>query len=381
MAFPHVTTDEDTVGNRVFILVERAAVDFLISQAGESGFDIDKAIFNFFVGIENFPAGRGIPGVTLSYDGPENDKSPVFLVPTAEAPGATVDLEQTTSSVLGQFFVPNLTPGDYTYTLHMDERLCSTSWGWPVDGDGEPPHSYRTKLLPGYATFAAIRCKTTQTVNAEFKITDFIEKSPIANAEICLFWNKNEGGTHDDVACQDSNEEGTVFVDEIPGETQFKMTLRKEGYLDVIGTLETLTEDISWHGTLTKNADFEVKSTQANVSIQPGTGFLVAEVVNSDLQPLPGYKLSLRNSELIAKYTEDESFNPNALGTSSDGTAFFFNVPPGEHVLEVDVIQSKDPVYCSASPWSWKSEFGYTLETAPSAITQVRVLCEDGPSR
>ena len=119
-AFSFISDGEDMVGQTLFVLPERPAVDFMLNLAGVvGGFDITKSIMTMHAGPETFPSGRGMPGLSITIDGPTTDATAFYMVTGASSTGVEVagdDVTATTS--VGHAFYANIEPGDYLVTFN-----------------------------------------------------------------------------------------------------------------------------------------------------------------------------------------------------------------------------------------------------------------------
>ena len=377
IAFPLVTGDADTVGTRPFTIVNRSIADILVASApgATGGVDDTKSILTFYVGNGGYSALRGLPGVTVSYEGPEADKPINYIVPIGNDPGVAVgSADVVETSYTGNGFVGNVEPGDYTMTFDAGNRTCAPDFGWP-GAEGSAPNTFRVPTLPGFATFTFVRCKTEESVTTTGTINDLIAGEVVADAEVCVYWNEDAEGNYADSECQTTDAEGAI-THTIPGDTQFLLEAKKEGYMTVVGTGETLAEDITWAGPLSPAPAIVAAAALAGVTVEEGQGHSVVTVLSPEGELLDGFTVSIVGSDATPAYIEGGLINTELTETSRSGSAFFFNLEPGSYTIDVQ----KEGVLCTTSATSWLTAAGYTAPIRSDSITVTAVRCIAEPS-
>ena len=375
-AFPLVTGTEDPGGVTLFTVVNRAIADVMIALGGEPGIDDSKSIITFYAGHSDFT--RGLPGVEFAYDGPDTSKSPNYIVPSTMDPGVTVagpDVNST--SAAGNGFVSNIEPGEYTVTFtDSQDRECSPVFGWPAE-EGAPANTFRTQLIEGFASFTLVNCVTDATVNSTGTINDFSAMGGLAGADVCLRWGTDDEGEFLNFECSLTEEDGTIAHSDLPGDTQILAEISKEGYINVVATIETVTEDFIWAVLTAPTELFNITAATAGLTLDDTKGHASIFVWDATNQGLDGYKLSIAGSDAQANYVNNLLIDPSLTETTLDGVAAFFNVEPGNYVVNVE----KEGVLCTTSSWSWTVGQGqYALPIRANSFTQTAIVCIDEPS-
>ena len=370
IAFPIVTGTEDMTARRSFTVVARGTADIMLALAGEpNGIDDTKGILTFYAGYADFV--RGIPGIPVTYDGPDTEKPVSFIQPIADAPGVTVaGADVTATTRAGNGFVPNIAAGDYTVTFPNDTRTCTADFAWP----GETPNTFRTRLVEGYATFTFVSCATDATVTSTGTLTEFGEETPLADAEICFNWEQNEDGTYVNTQCAQSDAAGIVTHTELPAESRILTRFSKDGYMNAVGTFELLEAEFTWSGAGVLDAAVFAAAALVGVVVDETKGHVVINVFNPEGKGLDGYVLTVDGGEQTAVYSDNGLFDTELTATKSGGAAIL-NLEPGDYTFNLE----KDGVLCIPSPWSW-SGGGYDAPIEANAITTIGVYCIDEPS-
>ncbi len=376
IAFPLVTGTEDMVVPGNMTIVSRSTADIMLALAGEeSGVDDTKSILTFYAGIGGFPQGRGIAGIEVTYDGPDTEKSPSFIVPVPMAPGASVGgADVTATTRAGNGFVPNIAPGDYTITFAAAERTCTPLFAWP-GAEGSAPNTFRTQLIEGFATFTFVNCRTENTISTTGTIVDFITDEPVVDGEACFHWDRNEDGSYANTQCAQTDAMGSVSHTDIPGDTRIMARFVKDSYMTIVGTFEALTEDVIWGGFAAPEVAVIAAAAGAGVTVDETKGHVIFNVFNPDGETLDGYTLTVQDGDQTALYASGAAFDPALTETSTSGGAAILNLEPGDYTF----LLNKEGVLCVPSPWSWLGG-GYTAPIEANAITQIAVHCIDTPT-
>ena len=378
IAFPIITGAEDTTASRSFTVVNRAIADLMVASVpgATGGIDDTKSVLTFYVGNGGYQTLRGLPGVTVSYDGPQTDARVNYIIPTGAAPGVAVGGEGiNTSSVTGNGFIANVTTGDYTMTIDAGDRNCTPDFAWPA-AEGSPANTFRVPTLEGFATFNFVNCLTEQTVTSNGVVNDFATSTGLAGAEVCLNWGLNEDGSYETSSCQTSSETGEVVHADVPGDAQVLIEVVKEGYMTVIATLETLIDDVNWFTVSPPSQALLVAAATAGVSVDETKGHISVWVLNQTNESLDGFTISLEGSESPVAYFGSGLVDPSLTATSLTGIGGFFNVDPGSYTVNVE----KEGVLCTTSSWSWAAGGGYAVPVRANTFTELGVVCIDEPS-
>jgi uncharacterized surface protein with fasciclin (FAS1) repeats len=378
IAFPIVTGADDMTADRSFTVVNRSIADILVASApgATGGVDDAKSILTFYVGNGGYANSlRGLPGVTVAYDGPDADKAINYIIPIAGAPGVGVgDQSVTETGTPGNGFVANVEPGDYTMTFDADGRDCTPDFGWP-GAEGSAANTFRVPTIPGFATFTFIRCQSDTTVSANGTVFEFGTGGPMVGGEVCMNWAENDDGTFANTNCETTNENGLVVHNDLPADTQFLAVGSKDDYMTVIGTFETLIDDITWAGFSAPVSSILLAAASVGVTVDDSKGHVIMTVINENGESLDGYDVTIADSEISAVYASSTALDPSMTATGRNGFATFFNLDAGNYVVTVE----KEGVLCTTNATSWLTVGGYAAPVQAGAMTIIAVTCIDEP--
>jgi hypothetical protein len=147
----------------------------------------------------------------------------------------------------------------------------------------------------------------------------------------------------------------------------------KEGYPKLIGTFETLLDDIIWVGVGATADLVAATALTAGVTVDDTKGHILVNVQNENAERLEGFTVAITDSENTVIYWDGFALNAELTTTTADGIGGFFNVDAGNYQVTVE----KDGVLCTNSPWSWAAGSGYALPVEAGAITNIAVTCFD----